>query len=336
MVSSLLILVLLTRVTPVSLGAPQQNQADRFWHNGIGHSMWELAFDEPDRRLVLQLWESIGDELKTERNPLAGTYVKGGYQSGYFLRWSTRRFVVIPYFDQNLITDFGYGKVDFVDAAKITFTPERDLKGGRGLAKIPGEWAAVWNYLVPVGQLKQFGEFHAGLGEYNEFNGHCCEFVPEFLCKKLDGAGANYPAPDKYGHLLQPPIEGPVIRVGKKRKVRNWGYRGKLYSHWMERAVLIPVTVDLKGDRRVRRNMLFSIPGEGETAQYLQIIRVGPRHSVAYVVREVFEGRETYRDSADGPDKPMPPIVIGTRVTTRPLSATRPGDSPAGRELTSP
>ena len=58
---------------------------------------------------MISLWNAIGEDLKTETNPLAGTYAKGGYNSGYFLRWSVRKgFVVIPYLDQDLIDDFGY------------------------------------------------------------------------------------------------------------------------------------------------------------------------------------------------------------------------------------
>src|SRR5687768_15033715 len=100
---------LLTIVTALSVaqlaaqsGAPGNGELT--WRNGIGHSSWDLALEPADRKRMLSLWDSIGEDLKTEKNELAGTFLKGGYNSGYFLRWSVAKgFVVVPYFDQNLI-----------------------------------------------------------------------------------------------------------------------------------------------------------------------------------------------------------------------------------------
>ena len=135
------------------------------WNNGIGHSAWELALDPQDRKLLLELWNSIGKDLQNNSSKLAGTYVKGGHSWGYFLRWSPNKgFIVIPYFDQNLITDFGYGKVSIADDSDVIFTSERQLKGGRGLGRMPERWTAILGYLVPVERLAAFGQFGAGLG----------------------------------------------------------------------------------------------------------------------------------------------------------------------------
>src|SRR4030095_386108 len=182
--------------TPAAVWA---QKGEDLWDNNIGHRAWSIALEPNDRARMISLWNAIGEDLKNEQNKLAGTYVKGGYSSGYLLRWSLRKgFVVIPYFDQNLITDFGYGSVSYVDSSKVIFTPERDLHGGRGLGKMPREWTALFEYLVPVEMLKDFGEYRAGLGQYNEFNGQCCDFSPDFLVSRMDRSemARSFPVPD--------------------------------------------------------------------------------------------------------------------------------------------
>ena len=308
-------------IASVGQGRSQAAPTNERWDNGIGHRSWDLAMEAKDRKQMLSIWDTIEDDLTTEKDSLAGTYVKGGYSAGYFLRWSIRKgFVLVPYFDQNLITDFSYGKVTLLDSSRISLIPEKELRGGRGINKTPLEWGAIGDYLVPLASLEDFGNYQAGLGVFNEFNGHCCDFIPDFLCQKVNSKGSRslYPVPPRFAHFIKHPIEGRITAVGKKRRVRNWGYQGKLYEQWMEKAILIPVRVDLGADPRVKRNMLFRLLGEPDSGQYLQIIRVGSKTSMGYVVRDVsYNGKETYRDSPDGPEKPLPRIKAGTRVTTQ-------------------
>lgn len=303
---------------------PQADYKERKWNNRIGHSSWDVGLDTADRKEMLALWETIGEDLKSEENVLAGTYVKGGYDAGYFLRWSIKKgFVLIPYFDQNLITDFSYGKVTFVDPSEIIFTPERELNGYRTFARMPRKWTAIWHYLVPVEMLKQFGEFHAGLKEYNEFNGQCCEFWPEFLSARIDSKEkwSSYPVPAKYAHFIKSSINGQITFVGRKRKVRNWSYDGKLYHQWMDNVILVSVRINVGRDRGVKKNMLFRIVGEPETVQYVQIMRVSRHSSTAYVVRDLSDdGKETYHDFANDQVRPLAPIRLGMKITTRPVA----------------
>jgi hypothetical protein len=298
---------------------PQTSNTAPLWLNGIGHSAWSIALAKDDCRRLLSLWDSIGEDLKTETNGLAGTYVKGGYDWGYFLRWSTKKgFVVIPYYDQSLITDYGYGKVNFVDNSDVVFTPERQLKGGRGLGKMARKWTAIWDYFLPVEELEEFGNFHAGLGEYNEFNGRCCEFAPVFLARRIDGDGktTSYPVPNQYKHFIKSPIAGEVVFVGKKKTVEHWEYQGKLYEESMDKTVLIPIKINLGKRQGVRRNMLFRLIGEPDE-QYLQVVNVQQSSARGYVVRPIPDGKETYRDN-DGHEQALPPIRVGTKITTSP------------------
>jgi hypothetical protein len=272
---------------------------------------------------MLQLWESIGEDLKTERNELAGTYVKSGYSAGYFFRWSVNKgYVLIPYFDQSLITDFSFGKVTFVDSSEVVFTPERELRGGRSMGTMPRKWTALGRYFVPVEMLKDFGDYMAGLGEYNEFNGRCCEFAPNFLAHKIDKpeAESEYPVPPKYARFIRQPIKAAVTFVGKKKTVKDWGFQGQLYGEWMERAVLIPVRISAGRTHGVKPNMLFRLVGEPDFYQYLQIMKVQRQTATGYVVRDISSGgTETYQDFETEQKKPLPPIKVGMQVTTSPV-----------------
>jgi len=308
----------------VSRGAIGQTAEARsfIWNNGIGHSAWELALDPQDQKLLLELWDSIGKDLQSKPSSLAGTYVKGGYNWGYFLRWSqSKGFIVIPYFDQNLITDFGYGKVRIDDDSDVIFTSERQLKGGRGLGRMPERWTTVLGYFVPVERLQAFGQFRAGLGDFNNFNGKCCEFIPDFLAAKIDAAenAVAKSIPSNYAHFIQEPITAQITSVGPKRMVKDWHYDGVFFSDWMDKAVLIPVTIDAGRRSGVKPNMLFRLIGEPDFAQYLQIVRVNMRTSYGYVVRDTsFKKQETYYDSETKKEKLLPPIRIGIGVTTSP------------------
>lgn len=290
------------------------------WVNGIEPSAWSMGLKHNDCVRLIQLWDAIGEDLKLEKNSLAGTYVKGGYNSGYLLRWSIKMgFIVIPYFDQNLITDYGYGTVTFVDDSKIIFTPAKQLSGGRGLDRMPQEWTAIWSYLVPVEELKNFGRFHAGLGIDNEFNGSCCEFAPIFLAQKPDAAekSVSYPVPDKYKHFIQSPITGEIVFVGKTRLAKDRVYQGKLFVDSIEKAMLIPVRISAGNRQGVRRKMLFRLVGEPEP-QYLQVTRVEKSTAWGYVVRDMSGGKETY-GGWQSQKKSTSTIRVGTRVTTSPI-----------------
>jgi hypothetical protein len=294
------------------------------WDNGIGHRTWAVALDPEDRKRMLDLWDSIGEDLKTEKNDLAGTFVKGGNNSGFFLRWSIEKgFVVIPYFDQNLITDYGYGKVTSVDNSEVVFTPEKDLRGGRGLAKMPRQWTAILGYFVPVEMLADFGSFRAGLGTYNEFNGKCCEFEPGFLLGRIDRPDKPFPnaIPPKYKQFIKSPITATVSSVGKSRTVRNWEYQGKLYEQLIEKAVLIPVTIDAGSRHGVKKNMLFRISNEPQSERYLQVMQVSQRRSKGYVVQDISSrGKEGfYHDYETDQVKPLPVIRAGISITTSPM-----------------
>ena len=306
----------------VALKAQSQDAgaAPPSWDNGIGHSSWAIGLESNDRKKLLDLWDSIGEDLKTDGNDLAGTYVKGG-DSGYFFRWSIAKgFVVIPYFDQNLITDYGYGKVTFVDDSEVVFTPDKDLEGGRGLDKMPRKWTAILGHFVPVELLGEFGMFRAGLGVYNEFNGNCCDFAPGFLAARIDRPDRPFPTgvPAKYEKFIKQPITGTITFVGKARTVRNWGYQGELHGQWMDKTMLTPVSISVGSLHGVKKNMLLRLEGDPQFERYLQVMGVGRAKARGFVVQELSTGvrKGFYHDYSDDQDKPLPRIRVGLKITS--------------------
>ena len=298
--------------------SPNENPYD-YWNNGIGHSSWMIGTTVEERKQLLEIWNSIGEDLKTESNELAGTYVNGGYSNGYFFRWSNKEYILIPYYDQNLITDYSYGKVSFVDNSEVNFTPVKDLIGYRSMAKMPRQWTAVFNYFVPVGMLKDFGMFRAGLGVYNEFNGQCCEWKPSFIAKKIIGKRVSHPVPAKYKSFIKNPIEGKIIFVGKKKIVKNWGFQGETYGQWMDKTALIPVKINVGRKHGVKKNMLFRLIDNPDFSQYLQIMKVNSTYSKGFIVRPfTYEGKEEYWEMETDTRKPFPPILKNIKVTTNP------------------
>ena len=316
-----LIFLVLFLVTSLPVMAQKADTSTYRWINDIGHSTWDLALTSEEHTQLLQLWESIGDDLRKSPHPLAGTYVLLSHNSGYFLRWSPNSgFIVIPYFDQNLITEFGYGRVSVIDGYDVEFTSVRHLKGGRGLPRMPERWTSILGYFVPTNELNEFARFRAGLGEYNEFNGSCCDFIPTFLCKRLEEEKPlSLTIPAKYAGIFLQPIKGRITSVGRRKTVKDWSYQGTLHEQWMEKAVLIPVTINAGRAAGVKRNMLFRMIGEPASYQYLQVIRVKQRQSFGYIVRDISDGKETYVDSSTNQEKVLPPIRIGIQVTTSPI-----------------
>jgi len=286
------------------------------WDNGIGHSSWDLALSDEERKTMPALWDAIGEDLKTEQNKFAGTYFKAG-RGRYFLKWSVQKgFLLIPFYDENLITDFSYGKVTYVDSSEIGFSPEEDLEGGYGsFKKTPRKWTAIWKYLVPVELIKDFGMYQAGLGKYNLLHGNYYEASPGFLFIRIDGKekDSSYPVPAKYERFIKKPISGQITFVGKKRFAKD----GEVNGHWVGDAVLIPVRINIGSRNGVKRNMFFRPIGDESYWQYLEIKKVNQQTSEGYIVRELSsDGKETYKDFKTNQEKPLLPIRVGDRVTT--------------------
>lgn len=306
-------LVLILVVTVASFGVARGQESEpQYWYP-VEPFRIEVDRGNPEIRELLARWDRIGTEAQGSTNRFAGLYVKSGYR-GWLLRWAPGAgYVYVFHYEGLSIIDFSYGKVE-VTASEIRFIPERDMRETyrEQPLKTPLNWVATqapqWKFMIPADELKDFGEYVAGLSVYNDFNGPCCEFDPFFVAPTATGEVAGITVPDKYQRFVKRPITGSIVSVGKRRVVKEYGLEGKFFSHsFLEKTSLTPVTVNAGRNHGLKKNMLlrfagaqFDLPGE-----YIQVISVGRQTATALVIR--------------GADASFPPIRPGLRVTTSPI-----------------
>src|ERR1044071_6309238 len=156
-----------------------QNSGSEFW-SPVEPFRIEVDKRDPEVRALLERWDRIGEE------PQGIMYQKSGYR-GWLLRWAPRAGFVYVYHEEGLsIIDFSYGKVE-VASGEIRFIPERDMRQTyRGTKlKTPLTWVAAQSprsqFMIPREEIQSFSQYVAGLGDYKDFNGPCCEFDPFFV-----------------------------------------------------------------------------------------------------------------------------------------------------------
>jgi hypothetical protein len=291
----------------------------------------EIDPSNPEVRALISRWNQIGEDLKTNNSLVAGTYEEQGYR-GYFIRWSPRAgYVYVYHSEGQFIIGFSYGKVSKT-LDEIVFEPEREMKESFDSVKLtmPTTWVPILSatgaYLIPKGRLSDFGNYVGGFGQYNDFNGPCCDYSPFFFMPKAT-TGHELPraviVPSKYESFIKAPIRSRIVYVGQKKRVKDYGLEGANYSQFFEKASLTPVKIDAGSRQGVRRNQLFRLINEPQY-QYLKITSVHQNRADGIVIRDVDDdGRETYLDFVSGTSepqrKPFPPIHVGTRITTSPI-----------------
>src|SRR2546430_489778 len=103
-----------------------QSRPEEYWQP-IEHTQISLDRNDLQVRTLLSRWSEIGEDLKTNSNPFAGTYEMLGYV-GYFLRWSPDKGFIYVFHSEGLsIIDFSYGQVR-VTPTEILFVAEREMK----------------------------------------------------------------------------------------------------------------------------------------------------------------------------------------------------------------
>jgi hypothetical protein len=309
---------------------PQTKQQE-YWEPTEDYRI-EIDRANPEIRNLIARWEEIGDELKTTTNSFAGTYEHQAYR-GWFLRWSPDEGFVYVYHSEGLsIIDFSYGKVRSTSEA-IILEPEREMKETFDSKRLstPKKWIPIGSsfgaYLVPEERIKEFGNYAGGFGEYNDFNGPCCDFSPFFFMPTDSTPQASHPSilvvPPTYQQFIKEPIKARIEVVGVKAFVKNYGLEGKLYSQLFPKASLTPVVLNAGRRQGVKKNQLFRLIGEPRN-QYLRILIVRNKRASGVVVRDVDDdGKETYFDGLAGMKEPekklFHPIRVGTKVTTSPI-----------------
>jgi hypothetical protein len=327
--SQLLILVLLMLLHSAIPKA--QTQPEQFWQPTDQYRI-EIDAGNSEVRALMRRWDDIGEELKSTKNPFAGTYEKRSYR-GWLLRWAPKSGFVYIYHSEGLsIIDFSFGKAR-VNSGEILFEPERKMKetfDGKRLTT-PVKWVPIEStvgvYLIAEQEMKRFGDYVGGFGEHNDFNGPCCDFDPFFFrpreVQTSQPKATSLVLPSAYESLITPPIKGRIVYVGQKRFVRNYSLEGKLYSQLFLSASLTPIVLNVGTRQGVRKNRLFRLVGE-PGQQYLKIVSVSRERSSGVVIRERDDnGRETYLRDMPGESEPrkmsFTPIHPGIKVTTSPI-----------------
>jgi hypothetical protein len=306
-----------------------QVSESRYWYP-IEPFRIEVDTKNPEVRELLERWDRIGNETQGLTNSSAGMYVKSGY-NGWLLRWAPQAGFVYVYHSEGLsIIDFSYGKVE-VTSSEIRFIPERDMRETFRNRKLstPLIWVAAKSpplkFMIPQEEIKNFGEFIAGLRDYNDFNGPCCEFDPFFVSKvSTDELAQGVSIPDEYQRFMRRPITGRIVSIGKRRIVRGYWMHRNLFGNLFPESSLTPIAIDIGRIHGLRKNMLLRFAGEqfNLREQYIQITSVRRQTAVAVVIRSIDKhNHENYLDNPIESDKRIsyPPIRAGMRVTTSPI-----------------
>ena len=324
-------LVLLVTVAGFAVARGQESGPE-YWYP-IEPFRIEVDTRNPEIRALLERWERIGNEAQSISNGFAGMYVKSGYR-GWLLRWAPGAgFVYVFHYEGLSIIDFSYGKVE-VTSGEIRFIPERDMRETYRGQKLqtPLSWIAIQapqlRFMIPADEIADFGQYVAGLSNYNDFNGPCCEFDPFFVAPRAMGEVADVAAitvPDKYQRFMRPPITGRIVSVGRRRVVKDYGLEGKFFSQsFLDKSSLTPIKINAGRIHGLKKNMLLRFAGDQSDVpdQFIQVTSVGRQTATAVVIRGVDDGnQESYIVNPHESDKRIsfPPIRPGLRVTTSPI-----------------
>ncbi len=302
----------------------QESEPPKIWDNGVLRSRWEFE-NIPDNEIaeIKKRWEEIGDSLKTTSNPFAGTYYQSGNR-GYYLRWSPEKGFVYVYYYEYFVRGVSYGKVSVTDS-EITFIPEYESQNGDTDRKLitPTVWIPAYKgkYFIRQKDIKLFGDFYGGFGDFNGFpikwNCECNAFATK-VDKNIDYTKIkSFIVPKKYLKFIKQPINAKIISVGKSRISTHSLVFDVNQSN---KASITPVTINIGRKSGIKRGLLFVTNQENS---FLEVTKVGEKVSQAILVREIDEkGKEAYSDGWDKTTdkpiyKPYPPIRIATEITTK-------------------
>lgn len=358
---------LLSLALVAAAGGPAAAQLDQwgYWENGVTESWWLSSkdFAKEDAVNAAALWKRIGEPTPdADGGGWAGDYFRGGSTSGTYVRWSPDGGFVIAGVNKCAaqVVRLAYGKVDATPTV-IHFFPEfrktaashSHLRGATdslaAMRFVPVEWHGE-RLLIAEDEMGSFGDYVAGLGEYNFWLGtpyffaedligtdFYAKIVPEFVAAAGEGgreaeaeavpveaaatgegeqAEAAPPVvPPGYERFLKKPIEATITAVGGRRVRRKLSFKNKSSEVFYEHVSLTDVTIDAGTEHGLKPGMFLLARDAGEVER-IRIVRAGKRSSAGYVIRELAEdGSETVTDGDDA-RRPRPKVAAGWRLTT--------------------
>ncbi|HEX7176255.1 MAG TPA: hypothetical protein VF240_13415 [Pyrinomonadaceae bacterium] len=324
-------LLCLVAFTPPT-SAQELDQYGR-WVNGVSEPWFFGAeLDKAEVSAAQTRWKLIEEENgRAAGGEWAGDYFVGDETHGSFLRWAPGAGFVL--FKVNKcaaqVDDFSYGRV-VVSPTLVMLVPERAMRprGAHGHGHHPSgnHYVPVKfrgeRLLIPEGEMSDFGDYVAGLGQFNrhQFFSYIMttSFFSQFGGSEAEPAAAPV-VPPGYERFLKRPLTGRVVSVGRRSIRRDYGYEnedgtGGVYNGLSSLARL---TVNVGRAHGAKRGMILRALATGED---IRLTRVGKLTSEGLVVRSLGDnGQETYFDHETNRDKVYPTVVVGWRLTTSPF-----------------
>lgn len=316
----------LTFIIILSINA-QEFEKFRYWEieTGLPHSYW--IFENVPQNEITEIkkrWEEIGESIKNNSNPFAGTYSQSGNR-GYYFRWSPEKGFVYVYYYEGFVRDASYGKVLVTDSG-VKFIVEREMKNEDAARKLvtPTEWIPAFNekqFLIQKENIKSFGDFYGGFGDFYAFPTKWeCECSPfaKRIDKNIDYRKIkSFIVPPKYLKFIKQPIVGKIVSVGTSRISTISSDNEESLSSKISSTT---VTINLGRKNGIKRGFVFNVDDAGD---FVEVTKVGEITSQAVVIRQIDKnGMERHLERWDGAtDKPIyktyTPFGIGTKITTK-------------------
>lgn len=231
------LITLLTAATVFNQIAPPTDPVTFFderkvWYNGFTETWFRFDFSDEEVRDSIVHWEQIGKDLSVSSSKdLSGFYLGGGETHGEYLRLSEKSGFVWLHVNKCLGGPVRIlrGKVQMTVDGVILLTDvslgsssghEEQIEHGKkdGQVKM---FAVKWRgstYLVRESSLKDFADYAAGLGEYNQVYQNLVDY--RFLSMRgsdensMEEASELPQFPSSYTHLVERPVRGEVISIG--------------------------------------------------------------------------------------------------------------------------
>jgi hypothetical protein len=305
------------------------------WANGVSEAWWfPDSVPKEEIRKVISLWESIAkDNQPSSGGEWAGDYVIGGETHGSYLRWSPESGFVIVGVNkcEAKVEGFSYGKAMSVTPL-IQFATEQAVSSGHSHGQghsiqsaanfVPVKYRGE-RILVAEDEMSNFGDYVAGLGDFNaSFSIYYVLVSPFFY--KLDQNAPVEPAtsgpvvPQGYEKFLKKPVEALIAKVNKRvvRSEFNYEPPSGLATTYTAPVSVTSITLDAGSVAGIKRGMVLRAIGTGDE---VRITRADTHTSAGIIVRSLDDkGRETFYDHETERDRVYPRVRAGWKLTTSP------------------
>lgn len=286
------------------------------WINDVTEPwFFENSHPKDEVLIVQKRWADLASESTRPNDQFQGDYFEGSDTHGDYLRWSKDGFVLFKVDKcRATVMAFSYGSVVSTPNL-ITLIPEKTVRGsekhGHGapsLNFLPVKFAKDL-LLVPRNKIASFGDYVAGLGQYNDWllNGVGAIFFLTKLDSQSDAANDTPIVPDGYQRFLKKPVDATVLSVGRayvKRSIDN---------EWWDNLVT-PVTLKLSR-LGVKRGLKLRIIGSDELIEVTSVNRQSAQGKIVRSVRR--KPCVKFDPDDDCSDNVYEAIKVGIKGSTR-------------------